>query len=438
MVMRGRTPRRRPQRASGARPACLASHAAASRTKYIRPVSCRQQQRHRNYGSLPGTGDPGHDRARKTSEPVVCRAAVASCPPLKLNASGVDIPTRSPWLKTRRRRSLKPRVNARYARLPDEAGNQADGRLDAMDRVARVLWSTGEPLKDAVAAAFTALRCEVEAAAAPGGPLVARLGDSRRMLVVVAGAAGPIPKSDESLARAFAAIQSAGTGDRVVFVATSDPASPPAGRPDPLSPTRWRSSSGRRDRGGRRAFSSGGWRRIAERRQGLERLHAQRAARSRSRRADPPGRSIHSVPRRARRGPRERPRRAGRRAPPRHAAARRRPAAAAGSLPGASEPAVTQERVAGPPVVACPRSDSRRPRRHAPAPLPETVQHTHPLVQRQRHRDGAVDARPAGRRSRGGHRGVVALHRPAEPGSDRLGLRQRRGLDAPRTPTRSS
>lgn len=108
--------------------------------------------------------------------------------------------------------------------------------LDAMDRVARVLWSTGEPLKNAVAAAFTALRCEVEAAAAPGGPLVAKLGDSRRLLVVVAGAAGPIPKSDESLARAFAAVQSAGTGDRVVFVATSDPASPPAGRPDPLLP----------------------------------------------------------------------------------------------------------------------------------------------------------------------------------------------------------
>ena len=108
--------------------------------------------------------------------------------------------------------------------------------LDAMDRVARVLWSTGEPLKDAVAALLAEVRCSVDSAPGAAGPIVARLGDARRLLVVVAGTAGPLAKSDEALARAFAAVQAAGDEDRVVFVATSDPASPPADRPDPLLP----------------------------------------------------------------------------------------------------------------------------------------------------------------------------------------------------------
>jgi hypothetical protein len=108
--------------------------------------------------------------------------------------------------------------------------------LDAMDRVGRVLWETGAPLRDAVAALFIALKGEVDATPGSTGPLVVRLGESRRLLLVVSGSVSPIKKTDEELAQAFRAMQFASEHDRVVFVANNDPATPPAGRPDPVLP----------------------------------------------------------------------------------------------------------------------------------------------------------------------------------------------------------
>jgi hypothetical protein len=108
--------------------------------------------------------------------------------------------------------------------------------LDAMDRIGRVLWETGEPLKEAVGAVFGALKCEVDATAGSAGPIAVKLGDSRRLLLLVSGAAGPIQKTDEELAHAFRAVQFASANDRVVLVANNDPATPPAGRPDPALP----------------------------------------------------------------------------------------------------------------------------------------------------------------------------------------------------------
>ena len=108
--------------------------------------------------------------------------------------------------------------------------------LDAMDRIGRVLWETGEPLRDAVDALFGALKCEVDATPGSTGPLVVKLGESRRLLLVVSGSASPIQKTDEELAHAFRAVQFASANDRVVFVANNDPATPPADRPDPVLP----------------------------------------------------------------------------------------------------------------------------------------------------------------------------------------------------------
>jgi hypothetical protein len=108
--------------------------------------------------------------------------------------------------------------------------------LHAMDSIGRVLWETGEPLRDAVGAVFGALKYEVEASPASAGPIVVKFGDSRRLLLMVSGAAGPVQKTDEELAEVFRAVQSASVHDRVVFVVNNDPATPPAGRPDPVLP----------------------------------------------------------------------------------------------------------------------------------------------------------------------------------------------------------
>ena len=108
--------------------------------------------------------------------------------------------------------------------------------LRAMDSIGRVLWETGEPLRDAVGAVFGALKCEVDATAGTAGPIAVKLGESRRLLVVVSGAAGPIQKTNEELAQAFQAVQFAAADDRVVLVANNNPATPPADRPDPVLP----------------------------------------------------------------------------------------------------------------------------------------------------------------------------------------------------------
>jgi hypothetical protein len=108
--------------------------------------------------------------------------------------------------------------------------------LQAMDRIGRVLWETGEPLRDAVSAVFGALKCEVDATPDSTGSLVVKLGESRRLLLVVSGSASPINKTDEELAQAFRAMQFASANDRVVFVVNHDPATPPADRADPARP----------------------------------------------------------------------------------------------------------------------------------------------------------------------------------------------------------
>ncbi len=108
--------------------------------------------------------------------------------------------------------------------------------LQAMDRVGRLLWERGEALRGAVAAVFGALRCEVEFKLDSGGAIPVKVGESRRLLLLVSDAAGPIQKTNEVLARAFEAVQFAEAGDRVVLVAGNDHGTPPANRTDPLLP----------------------------------------------------------------------------------------------------------------------------------------------------------------------------------------------------------
>jgi hypothetical protein len=108
--------------------------------------------------------------------------------------------------------------------------------LHAMDRFGRVLWETGEPLRDAVGAVFGALKCDVDLTPDAPGPIAVKIGDSRRLLLLVSAAAGPVQKTNEELAQAFQTVQFADRDDRVVFVANNDPATPPPDRPDAVLP----------------------------------------------------------------------------------------------------------------------------------------------------------------------------------------------------------
>lgn len=108
--------------------------------------------------------------------------------------------------------------------------------LEAMDRIGRLLWETGEPLREAVVAVFGALKCDVDVAAGSAGPIVVKIGESRRLMLVVSRSASPIQKTDEELTQAFRALQFASTNDRVVLAANNDPETPPADRPEPALP----------------------------------------------------------------------------------------------------------------------------------------------------------------------------------------------------------
>ena len=108
--------------------------------------------------------------------------------------------------------------------------------LHAMDRIGCILWETGEALRSAVRGVFGALKCETDVKPGGAGPLVVKLGDSRRLLVLVSDDAGPIQKTNEELAWAFQTMQFASADDRVVLVASNDAAKPPADRSDGVLP----------------------------------------------------------------------------------------------------------------------------------------------------------------------------------------------------------
>lgn len=110
--------------------------------------------------------------------------------------------------------------------------------LHAMDAIGQVLWGTGEPLREALARVFGELKCEVDAGAGAdaGRPITVHLDESRRLLLLVSDAPGPIDKTGEGITRAFQAVQFAQDGDCVVFVAHTQAAAPPAERADAVLP----------------------------------------------------------------------------------------------------------------------------------------------------------------------------------------------------------
>lgn len=110
------------------------------------------------------------------------------------------------------------------------------GDLHAMEAIGQVLWTSGAPLKQAVHALVTALKCDVAPIAPSDEPITVKLDGSRSLLLHVSESAAPIQKASEELTQAFQAVQHAGASDRVVLVANNDPMTPPTDRPDPVLP----------------------------------------------------------------------------------------------------------------------------------------------------------------------------------------------------------
>jgi len=108
--------------------------------------------------------------------------------------------------------------------------------LREMEAIGRVLYETGEPLKDGVRAVFNALKCEGEPTPEAPWSLAVKLDGSRRLLVYVPGTDAQLQKTSDALTHAFQLVQLAGERDRVLRVANNDPAVPPAQRPDPVRP----------------------------------------------------------------------------------------------------------------------------------------------------------------------------------------------------------
>jgi hypothetical protein len=111
--------------------------------------------------------------------------------------------------------------------------------LREMESLARVLWETGTPLEDAVAAVFTALKHEVDVTPGAAGAIGVKLEGSRRLLIHVSRAGGQSRRPARSWRRRFSWFSSpARTTGWCSWPTTTSGFGPP------IAPTRcWRTRS---------------------------------------------------------------------------------------------------------------------------------------------------------------------------------------------------
>lgn len=106
--------------------------------------------------------------------------------------------------------------------------------LDTMGRFGGLLWQAGPALHHIVREAFAAFKFET--GPVPDGDassLVVTINNNRHLLLHVSSSQSPIQKKGDDLAQVFRLVhETAEEGDRVVLVANTDPASPPASRPE--------------------------------------------------------------------------------------------------------------------------------------------------------------------------------------------------------------
>ncbi|MEP7306094.1 MAG: hypothetical protein ABJA98_11305 [Acidobacteriota bacterium] len=148
--------------------------------------------------------------------------------PLPLDSNGESLSGAPDWVVD----EMPPGYHNRLAEI-----ERLSQDLRAMDPFGRLLWGSGPQLTEAVRDAFLALK--FEAALMPGNTetgIVVRL-DAGRVLLHVAPSAEIIRKKSAQLTHAFTLLhESAEERDRVVLVANSEPATPPADRGEGIEP----------------------------------------------------------------------------------------------------------------------------------------------------------------------------------------------------------
>ena len=108
--------------------------------------------------------------------------------------------------------------------------------MNAMDRMARLLWETGDALHEAVRETFAGIKLEVDALAAVPSVVAVKLNSKQRLLVHVVATDSVIEKKSPEIASIFRVVHEiAGSDDRVVLVANSDRLTPPKTRPPAVS-----------------------------------------------------------------------------------------------------------------------------------------------------------------------------------------------------------
>lgn len=119
---------------------------------------------------------------------------------------------------------------AEIRRLSDE--------LQDMSRFARLLWSIGPDLSEAVRDTFAALKFETDwLDMDPPQAVVVRVDGPRRLLFHMSASDGLIDKKSVEVEHAFRLVhQVAGDRDRVVLVANGDRMHPPSERSDLVAP----------------------------------------------------------------------------------------------------------------------------------------------------------------------------------------------------------
>ena len=110
--------------------------------------------------------------------------------------------------------------------------------LHGMDRIGRLLWEIGLPLKEAVRDVFVALKFEAELTSGATAPEVTvKLDAKRRLLLYVSETEGTIQKKGAEVAHTFQMLHEfARDEDRVVLVANSDRVTQPSDRGQSITP----------------------------------------------------------------------------------------------------------------------------------------------------------------------------------------------------------
>ena len=110
-------------------------------------------------------------------------------------------------------------IAAQIKKLQAEA-EQLEDNSRQMELMSRLLWQTGQPLREAVRDVFRSVGLAADLTSGESAHHVTvNLGDERRLLVEVAGTEGNITKKSPTIRKTFEMAQDIADGDRIILAA---------------------------------------------------------------------------------------------------------------------------------------------------------------------------------------------------------------------------